>query len=84
MNQKSALDISSVSSNKTLYIAATNSQSQSPWIRKLNLTTDEVQMDETVQRLTSQMESWIARTHSTRVTSTSAQKADDRLGSEAK
>ena len=71
MNQQCAMDISSVSSNKKLYIAATNTQSLSPWIRMLNIPTDQGQADEIMKLLAQQMESWVARTHSARVLSTS-------------
>ena len=68
MNRMCCIDISSISPDKTTFVAATNMQSLSPWIRKLNTVRIVIPSEEDMQQLALQMESWIARINSIQVT----------------
>lgn len=67
MNHMCCIDISSISPDKTAFMAATNMQSLSPWIRKLNTVQRVTPSEEDMQQLAQQMESWIARINSIQV-----------------
>jgi hypothetical protein len=68
MNRTCCIDISSMSPNKTTFVAATNTQSLSPWIRRLNIVPGVTPSEEDMLQFTLQMESWIARINSIQVT----------------